>query len=185
MINKHKGEHSMKHHKSIISTLLSTTFLLTSTLSAEVSIQCPGGNCHIVLPSKKDLTGVPRFLKNKIKRTSKSMVATIKLTADKYVAKAGEILESVNEMETIIASSYIMNQAEKIAYYKQEAEEKTLRKEAKNKRDSLLAKPNKELEEIIIEKTDESDDPTSEFYCEKNKKIRFLKEKNTFECVST
>ena len=173
----------MKHHTSIISTLLSTTLLLTSSLSAEARIQCSGGHCRILLPSKHDLKEVPRFLKRRIRKTSNSVVETIRFTADKYVAKAGEVLEAVNEMETIIASSYIMDEAEKDIFYKQEDEEKRLREEAKSRHDTVLVKQNKELEEIIIERTDNNNTPTSEFYCEKNKKVRILKDKKSFECV--
>jgi hypothetical protein len=176
----------MKQHTSIISTLLSATFLFTATLSAEVSIQCPGGHCKVVLPNKQELKDVPQFLKRKLKNTSHLVFNSIKSTTEKYVSKANKVIENVSdnvaEIETIFASSYVMTKAEKTAYYKQQAEEAKLKKEAQDKRDSIL-ESNKDIEKIIIEQADNSGTAISEFFCEKDKKVRLLKGKNLFECV--
>ena len=161
---------------AIITSTLVSLSLLTVSLSAGKNMVCKDGKCFIDLSyldnkiksikSKKNLFS--RHHINK-KRTINQQIEKIVLDKSKYIKQLNEIIKPLNkiEIETIVLppEKYIMTASEVDAYEAEHIE---------------LTLPDRDVEKRIFEKTKL---PTSEYFCERNQKLIYLKATDSFECA--
>ena len=155
----------------LTSTLLSISFL-TMNLSAGTNMTCKNGVCILDL-SNLSLDDKEVRAKKKlftvVKDKKSRQIEIITLNKSKYVQQKNEKLELVkdNSIETIILApeKYIMTVAEVEKYEVNQIQ---------------LTVPNKNVDNKIMEK---STLPTSEYFCEKNKKAVYHKETDSYECA--
>ena len=161
----------MTNRRLLLTGTLST-LLLASSLSAQGS--CVGGACFVSLknlkPTKKFqekkgqmiVLKKPRFVssKNEFKHTT--------AVEEKLKNKSFDII--VDGKITVVFPSYVMTDEEKMAYYQ----------EQKAKRELLKAiEPIEKIEDKILNKNL----PTSEYFCDNDKKPVRIKNSNFYECV--
>ncbi|MBU1668322.1 hypothetical protein KKC13_07860 [bacterium] len=196
----------MKKRDFLLSAMLST-LLLTANLSAQ-QIECKNGKCFINLsklaPTKNPPATVQNFKMKKIASSTpeqsiepKTIEVTVAATTiqeqasnenqleviafdhSTYVMQENEQLELINdELETIVfaPSKYIMTKAEIEQYY----EQLNVNEEEINVHIAIADEENEKIEDKIIEKTIL---PTSEYYCENQKKAVYNQELKTYQCT--
>jgi len=135
-------------------SILVSISLLTISLSAGTNMICKDGVCIIDV---SNLSSTKEIKKEKKK---------INLFHKKNISKKILPLDT-NEIETIVLphEKYVMTEAELENYELNEIQ---------------LSLPNEDTENKILEKTML---PTSEYFCEKNKKAVYHKDTNSFECA--
>jgi len=159
----------------LTSTLLSLS-LLTVSLSAGKNMVCKDGKCFMDLSqldndSKEEKVQKNLFKHNKVTISNRSMqrLEVFSFAKSKYHKQPNETLEILqnSNIETIVLTpdKYIMTDREQAIYEAEHIE---------------LTLPDRDTENKIIEKTKL---PTSEYFCEKNQKLIYQTETDSFECA--
>jgi len=169
-------------YKKLLVTGTLSTLLLASSLSAQGN--CVGGACFVnlknlkptkVFQEKKEQMVIlkePRFVSSKSEFKDDSSIEVVK-------DKSFDII--VDGKDTLVFSSYVMTAEEKSAYYK-EQEAIALNKKANEEANKELQKviqPIEKIEDKILNK----DLPTSEYFCDNDKKPVHVKNSDLYECV--
>ncbi len=175
----------MIHKKLLVAGTLST-LLLASSLSAQGN--CVGGACFVnlknlkptkVFQDKKEQVIVlkkPRFITSKSEFKQHSSIEVVK---DTNIDKSFDIV--VDGKITVVFPSYIMTDEEKIAYYKEQkaiALNKKANEEA-NRDLRIVSQPVEKIEDKILNKNL----PTSDYFCDNNKKPVRVKNSDLYQCV--
>ncbi len=173
-------------NKKLLVTGTLSILLLASSLSAQEN--CVGGACFVnlknlkptkVFQEKKEQIVVlkkPRFV------SSKSEVKHhyhTKVVNDNNLDKSFDII--IDGKETLVFPSYVMTDEEKIFYAKEQkaiALNKKANEEA-NKELQRVIQPVEKIEDKILNKNL----PTSEYFCDNDKKPVLIKGSDLYECV--
>ena len=149
-------------NKKLLVTGTLSTLLLASSLSAQSN--CVGNACYISLKN----------LKPKRVVLKKSEPKTHTMSVDSYdVVEDGKV--------TVIFSSYVMTPEEKAAY---EREQKAIalnkkENEEENRDLRVVSQPIEKIEDKILNKNL----PTSEYFCDNDKKPVHIENSDLYECV--
>ena len=179
----------MTKRRILINSIISTTLLLTSTLSAQ-GMSCKDGKCFIDIsklsPSKSTKSKMNTFKNfkriNLTANITNTASSTIIFDHSKYVMSENEknnyLLNNealYNSEDTIVLEheKYIMTAAEKEAYNMNERLKKA--KLEQEVTEPMITIEEENIEEILL--------PHSEFYCDNSKQAKFYPELNEYECV--
>ena len=178
----------MMYRKLLVIGTIST-LLLASSLSAQGN--CVGGACFVslkklkptkVFQEKKEqmvIVKKPRFISSKNEFKHHNSTDSILLVKDSDLNKAFDII--VDGKITVVFPSYVMTEEEKVAYYREQraiALNKKANEEA-NRGLRVVTQPIEKIEDKILNKNL----PTSEYFCDNNKKPVRIKNSNLYECV--
>ena len=171
----------MIHKKMLITGTLAT--LLVTTLVAQEN--CVGGVCFVNL---KNLKPTKVFHEKKEKLVVLQKPRFIEHQSEVFEHYPKEIDESIDivvdgELITVFPPSvYVMTKQERIAYYK-EQKAIALNKKMNDKENEELEKITKPIEKIEDKILNKSSLPTSQYYCDDNRKPVYDKDSDLFECV--
>ena len=153
-------------HKKLLVTGTLSTLLLASSLSAQGN--CVGGACFVNLKNLKPTKIVHK--KSEFKHHSSSEIAK---------DKSFDIV--VDGKVTVVFSSYVMTPEEKAAYDREQkaiALNKKANEEA-NRELRIVSQPIEKIEDKILNKNL----PTSDYFCDNDKKPVRVKNSDLYECV--
>jgi len=178
----------MFYRKLLLTGTLSTLLLATNLFAQQ---KCVGGVCFVDLSNLKPTKGFKSHKKQEM----------VVLDTPRYVTTQNESIDNATvenlEQEKIDKSfdvvmdnklvavfpSYVMTESEKIAYVKEQQaialNEKFNAQENKELR--KIGQVVKRIEDTIINKTQEL--PTSDYYCDDNRRPIYHDESHSFECV--
>ncbi len=154
-------------HKKLLVTRTLSILLLASSLSAHGG--CVGDACYVSLKNLKPT--------KKIQEKSEFKHHTS--VEEKVEDSSFDII--VDGKVTIVFSSYVMTEKEKIAYAKEQkaiALNKKANREA-NKELQRIIQPIENIEDKLLNKNL----PISEYFCDNDKKPVRVKNSNLYECV--
>ena len=151
-------------HKKLLVTGTLSTLLLASSLSAQGN--CVNGVCFVNLENLKP--------KKVVHKKSEPKTHTISVTSNAYdVVEDGEV--------TVVFSSYVMTPEEKAAY---EREQKAIALNKKANEEAyrelrIVSQPVEKVEDKILNRNL----PTSDYFCDNDKKPVHIENSDLYECV--